>query len=731
PARSAPVPSGSARQILRAILLPHRAHLHEQTRAHFAERRSTKGSNPAENAFSNGYPQSLTGYLVDPTSGDVTGYFPGCDAISQSLDRCLAQGPNAQIMPPSTDTDLLGKFTKALGGDWELGLQASWFDARSEQMEQMAAVEPFPNSNIGLLPGQAPTVTNYPAITVPAGYDNGLLGNTTPQALVYDFPELGEAYTTYDTNTYRLQMYLSGTAAGWKLKGTVGAGYAKLDEESTGDIQFGPLQTALNSGYLLGSADGTQLFAPHLKSYDTSNLAFVDIHGTHKLFQMPGGPLSLALGVQWFKDGHDVKPPLPIALGIATGDSIYAIGNEYDRAAFAELEGNVFKPLNFDAQVRYDNYQTFGSAVTPNLGLKFTPWRFIAIRGTWGKGFRAPSVAEGVSSGEAFGEGTSDDPVLCPNPNVIDAPGNFPSQCAAALTGVLTANSHLKDVTSTNWTAGLILQPIQAASASFDYYNIKVNNDIVGANSLASFVGAPVRGPTEVLPECPPTHAGNCTASELVPTATPVGTIVYLPFPYENASSTSVSGYDVDFTYNWDMGRLGSVTGELMWTHEITYKLSLNGVTTELAGTHGPASISGDTGNPKDRITGKLSWREGPLTLTPSISYISHFTITDPSSGFPDCGSALTYNGFFPGGVTAANEGFCNVNYFLETNLYAAYQMTGNFQVHASVTNLFNKAPPVDVMTYGSGSYFYPYDAAFAEDGAVGRFMTLGVTYNF
>jgi iron complex outermembrane recepter protein len=702
-----------------------------------------KGANPAENAFTSGYPQSSTGYLVDPTSGNVTYYFPGCDAVSQSLDRCLAQGPNAQIMPNSTDTDLLGKFTKSLGGDWEFGLQASWFDASSVQMAQMDSVGPSANSNIGLVPGQAPTVTNYPAITVPAGYDGIAnitdgMGNTvpfdTPQSLVYNFPELGEANTTFDTNTYRLMMYLSGTAAGWKLKATVGAGYARDRQDSTGNIQFGALQTALDNGYLLGSPSGTELFAPHLKSTDTSNLALVDIHGTHELFQMPGGPLSLALGVQWFKEGHDVRPPVPVELGIATGDSIYAIGNEYDRAAFAELEGNPVKQLNFDAQVRYDNYQTFGADVTPNFGVKFTPWQWIAVRGTWGKGFRAPSVAEGVSSGEAFGEGTSDDPMLCPNPADIYAPGNFPSQCAAALTGVLTANPHLKDVTSTNWTAGLILQPIPAANASIDYYNIVVNNDIVGANSLASFVGSPVRGPQIVAPECPPTHSGDCSAGTgggLVNTLTPVGTIVYLPFPYENASSTAVSGYDVDFQYNWDWGSIGRFTAEGMWTHEITYKLSLNGVTTELAGTHGPASVSGDTGNPKDRITGRLSWQKGPLTVTPSISYISHFTITDPSAGFKDCGSALTYDGFFPGGVTAANAGFCNVNYFLETDLYASYQVTGNLEVHASVTNLFNKTPPVDVMTYGSGSYFYPYDAAFAEDGAIGRFMTLGFTLNF
>jgi hypothetical protein len=37
----------------------------------------------------------------------------------------------------------------------------------------------------------------------------------------------------------------------------------------------------------------------------------------------------------------------------------------------------------------------------------------------------------------------------------------------------------------------------------------------------------------------------------------------------------------------------------------------------------------------------------------------------------------------------------------------------------------------VDVVTYGSGSMFYPYDAAMHQDGAVGRFMRVGMSYDF
>lgn len=66
-----------------------------------------------------------------------------------------------------------------------------------------------------------------------------------------------------------------------------------------------------------------------------------------------------------------------------------------------------------------------------------------------------------------------------------------------------------------------------------------------------------------------------------------------------------------------------------------------------------------------------------------------------------------------------------------ETDVYESYQLTTNLQLHASVTNLFNKQPPVDVKTYGTGSLLMPYDAAMHQDGAVARYFLVGIDYAF
>jgi iron complex outermembrane receptor protein len=696
----------------------------------------TPGVSPAENP-SIPYPNSITGYLINPNSSDGTpyAYLPGCDATSQMLNKCAFFPPGAQLQPPTTNIDLLAKYTKELGGGWEAALQASWFDSRAEQVASYAndlnaatgtGYGVGGATTIGLAPGQPPNVITYPVTTVPANYPGNPFG--APAPLVYNFPELGYSPTNQvETKTYRLMGTLSGNAAGWDIEATLGAMYAKMDQWIYGAIEPTALQNALNNGYILGSSTGASLFAPPAQTTPTSQLDLIDVHGTHKLFDLPGGPLNLAIGAQWYKEEHDETPPPLVEQGIQASDSIYVIGTEYDRAAFAELDGNPIKALNVNLQGRYDNYQTFGSDLTPKIGFKFTPWKWIALRGTWGKGFRVPSAAEGISSGEAFGAGTSNDPVLCPKPSVPNTPGNYPSQCNVSLTGVLLANSHLQNVKSTNWTTGIVFQPLTQASVSVDYYNIKLDNDIVpvfeAGAGFASDISL-VRGPSVVLPYV---NAQGQTVNQ----ATPVGLILEESFPYVNASSTKTSGYDVDLQYHWDMGRIGRFTGEMTWTHELTYQLIVGGSTFDLAGTHGPSGVSGDTGNPKDRVNWRLSWNKGPVTITPSINFISHFSIDDPSSGIPDCATAIAYGANFPDGVTAANKQFCNVGYFLETDVYGSYQLTTSFQLHASVTNLFNKQPPVDVQTYGSGSVFLPYDAALHQDGAVGRYFLVGFDYDF
>jgi iron complex outermembrane receptor protein len=217
-----------------------------------------------------------------------------------------------------------------------------------------------------------------------------------------------------------------------------------------------------------------------------------------------------------------------------------------------------------------------------------------------------------------------------------------------------------------------------------------------------------------------------------------VGYPSYTLVPYVNAGSTKTSGFDLDLKSRFDTGSFGSIRAELNYTFIAQYELVANGTVFDLAGTHGPQSISGDTGNPRQRAVASLTWNLGDFSATATVNFQSSFKITDPSSGYNTCLSALVgrspsaYGSAISSSVTTLPSAwypYCSVDHFTSTNLYAQYQVNDHLQVHGSITNLFDQVAPVDLQTYGGGGGL-AY-TTLDQDGAIGRFFLVGATLKF
>jgi iron complex outermembrane receptor protein len=185
------------------------------------------------------------------------------------------------------------------------------------------------------------------------------------------------------------------------------------------------------------------------------------------------------------------------------------------------------------------------------------------------------------------------------------------------------------------------------------------------------------------------------------------------------------------------LGDYGTLSTEIDWTHSFSYILTEGGVAYELAGTHGPSIIGGDTGNPKDKVQLTFTWDKGPLEVATTFNWTSSFDLTDPSypgGGPTNCAQGLANGGFIipanPNGPVDPSESqFCNVKSFLETDLAIKYKLDKQWTFHASVTNLFNQAPPVDLQSYGGGAL--PFNPSMHMAGAIGRFIDVGAVYKF
>ena len=141
--------------------------------------------------------------------------------------------------------------------------------------------------------------------------------------------------------------------------------------------------------------------------------------------------------------------------------------------------------------------------------------------------------------------------------------------------------------------------------------------------------------------------------------------------------------------------------------------------------------MSGDTGNPSDRINGSLTYENGPFAGTLSGYWINSFSVTDPSSGG---GSQSTCAGAWGAGlalagatVNSSNSQYCKVASFTSANLVLSYKVSHNVTLLFNMDNVFDAKAPLDPETYGGE--FTPYNPSLDEDGVIGRYFRFGVDY--
>ncbi len=154
------------------------------------------------------------------------------------------------------------------------------------------------------------------------------------------------------------------------------------------------------------------------------------------------------------------------------------------------------------------------------------------------------------------------------------------------------------------------------------------------------------------------------------------------------------------------------MTTSLDATHLIQSQQTFGDVTYHYVGTVGPTALSGSTGTPANRGTFTLDWTLGALSLGPTFNYRSAMQGIDASLELPDPAHCLQ--------LTFTNP-HCYVAGFGYANVYGQYHVSSHLQVMANVTNVTNRLPPLDNVTYGGQNY----DASFDQAGAIGRFMEL------
>ena len=698
------------------------------------------------NTLNGGIARSGTGYVQDPASGNIVGFMPGCSASSYTAGQCTYADTWDQIQPPTSNYNFVTRYTQSLTRDWQLSLGGTFFDSKSEQANRPQHT--FAGGYQGVTSGPGVTPTVVPAIgptTISPTNPSFPAGVVIPGGagiLRYTFLNLGPEITQTDAKSYRTTVDLDGKIFGsWDLNLAAGYSEVKLDLTGLNYVNPGNLQKALDSTtapFLVGQPNTPAVdafVAPVLTTTDTSKLGYAHAGVSRGFAVLPGGPLGVAVGVDYYNRRQYGVAPADVANGLLPDFSNnFTVGTQNVASAYAELVAPIMKQLELEAAVRYDHYNLSGGQASPKAGFKWTPISEFALRGTASKGFRAPGPAENGQSGQTFFAGTTNDPILCPNPAQINAPGNFVDQCVVSVPGLQTTNPTLKSETSKSFTLGVIVQPIRDVSSTLDLYSIDIDNQIVSGGPSTI-----VRGNN--LTPIPQYQSGGGTA--LV--APPAAPILYQSTSFINANKTKTDGLDLSLSYRHLWVGVGEFRSEALWSYTNKYEMTINGVTYQLAGTHGPSFFSGDTGNPKSRLEWANSFGRGPWSATITMNYVSAFNVTDPTLiaflGTPadTCLTSLTNQGGTAGLAYAIplsngvipNPKFCTVDHFTTFDLYTRWQVNRNFNVHGSVTNLFGAKAPLDWVTYGGALGAVPWNPSLHLQGAIGTFYNVGASYSF
>ncbi|MEB0140751.1 MULTISPECIES: TonB-dependent receptor [unclassified Undibacterium] len=665
-------------------------------------------------------------------------FYPGrCVGLAAlKAGQCTYTDPWYQLQAPSEHLNLLASVSGKLRDDWEWNLKASLFQSRTRVVVGSVPTFPHPSypGNVALGPGITPyQVGAVSDFAVPAGYPGNPFSGP---AYVYGYlPDLGPLTIDNDSKTLRVVGEINGSLGAWDVSAALGLTRVDMRQDMHNYISRTRLLGLLHDPQpfqITGNNSPAMMaaLAPPVGISKTSELHFIEARGQRPLYELAGGPLVLLVGGSYQYRNLASPAPQQFALGqLDSGSAVYAFGRQKNAAVYAELYAPVRNKLELEAALRFDHYDTYGYSTTPKLGFKYTPTNALSLRGTYSHGFRAPAPTENQSAGSRFQFNAINDPLTCSDGNTATA-GNVINACNFQPPYLQVTTSNIQPEKSKALTLGLILEPVQGWSTTLDYYRIEIKDLIASESGLSGYRPEYVRGPAQ------PTLIADGQGGSYMGTPA-VGPILYATSAYVNANAISTSGFEFGSRFRHRLSDAAALTAELQWTHTLSYRMRIDGVSYELAGTHGPTIYSGDTGNPRDRVQVTLAYDRGPFNLSTSFNWIGGFNVLDPSAGQgknDTCENSLQNSNNYFFGATYPQQ-YCKVESFLSTNLSASYQIDKHWSVRAAITNLFNQSPPLDLQTYAaigtvSGSST-AYNPSLHQAGAIGRYFHLAASYSF
>jgi iron complex outermembrane receptor protein len=553
-----------------------------------------------------------------------------------------------------------------------------------------ASVSTLPGKTDVLLPASSPY---YPtafaaSLGIPAG---------SPILVRYRTDEAGGRQLRDESTSGRGVGGIKGTAFDWDYDVAGFYGQSRLHERTTGGYElYSKLLPLLDTGTVNLFGPSTPAAVAALKStvyngeaYNTRTyFTSVNGHASREIFNLPAGPISLAVGTDLRREAYQFNASDAYSTGDITGYGGNGLGINRSRsveAGFLELNVPIIKGLELDLAARYDNYENVGNTVNPKASIRWQPVKQFLLRASVGTGFRAPALDELYAPVITGLTGVLSDPLRCPTTGAQTDCGN---QYSTKNGG----NTNLQPEKSTSLNYGFQIEPTENVHLGVDYFDIKLRNTIsdggvTAASILANaasanlFSGLVTRGPS----------SGGLP-----------GQIISIAQIDTNLFKTHTRGLDFDFKFRapTDIGRF---TLALNGTYFLTYD-NQNQDGSYTGGIANADNIGGLI--PRWKHIASLTYDYGPWSGTLYHNFQSAYTDQEANlTG--DLRKAGVYETF---------------------DLQASYSGIKGLNLTVGVKNLMDKDPPYSNVG-GVNVFQAGYDPAYADPH--GRFVYARVSYLF
>lgn len=456
------------------------------------------------------------------------------------------------------------------------------------------------------------------------------------------------------------------------------------------------------------------------------------------LFRLPAGDVGVAFGFEarreTQRDNRDANldgsnPFRDSVTGAVQLSNVIAVSQNPDTSgkrtvssAYVEFAVPLVSPemniplvraLNVQIAGRAEHYSDFGEVAKPKIAGSWDIFDGLRLRGSYSEGFRAPNL-EQVNTATYGRLSTNPDYIRCEADLRAGRIATF-GACARSIGASLlvSGNPDLEPEESTNSSYGVVFQP-KFLPESWGRFTLTVDRWRIQQEKIVGLFGGRnavvqdyvdrVQGRSNPLVTRAPVNADDI-ALFAGTGITPVGVITSISDRFVNLLPQDVEGMDVGFIWrlrntpignfrlNLNAARLISFGREGGPAVDALYEARNAGIINAATPLPETRELVAQNGRPEWRVSGSLTWSEGPWQVGAFTQYISAV----------DDGDLLSETGV-PWEVESQITG----------NLYVQYEWEDGFglasdsRIRIGARNITNEAPPLSSGGY-LGSLYRPY----------------------